>query len=234
MRRCSICMVLAMLGIAAPCNYSFALDEKTVNGTIIHDSSNAKLITNFVEDVVSLLPPDMVQALEPHLKTLNREANFAVRDDYWRRKVISKDDFKSRLEEISTKDGNVLASQLGDNVKHIFEIALRPNGADVMGDGLRKNLREVPNSWKNGKFTVVYEGCGGRSLDAILETLYGYNKLEKTSLYPELVKTTAELWSVIWQNGGGKMQVVTKTFVRKPADINSRKPSGSYAPPPRR
>lgn len=234
MRRCGVCIILAMLGIAALCNYSFALEEKTLNGTITHDSSNAKLITNFVEDVVSLLPPDMVQTLEPYLETLNREANFAVRDDYWRRKVIGKDDFKSRLESISTKDGNALASQLGGNVKHIFEIALRPNGADVMGDGLKKNLRELPNSWKNGKFTVVYEGFSGRSLDAILDTLYEYNKHEKTSLYPELVKTTAEMWSAIWQKNGGKMQLVVKTFVRKPADMNFRKPSGSYAPPPRR
>lgn len=234
MRRCGMCMVLVMLWIVAPGNYSFAFEEKTVKGTIIHDSSNAKLITNFVEDVVSLLPPDMVQTLEPYFDTLNREANFVVRDDYWRSKVIDRDYFKSRLEAISTKDGKTLASQLGGNVKHIFEIALRPNGADVMGDGLKKNLREVPNSWKNGKFTVVYEGYSGRSLDSILETLYEYNNREKRSLYPDLVKTTAEMWSSVWQKGGERMQVVTKTFVRKPADLDFWKPSGRYVPSPRR
>ncbi|MDD2733697.1 MAG: hypothetical protein PHF56_07125 [Desulfuromonadaceae bacterium] len=79
---------------------------------IIHKSSNPKIITNFIEDVVSLLPPEMVQALEPHLETLKKAAGVNVRDDYWRRKVISMDGFKGRLESISIKDGAELASQM--------------------------------------------------------------------------------------------------------------------------
>lgn len=214
---------------------SFALEEKTVNGTIIHDSTNPKFVYSFVEDVTSLLPTDMVQVLEPYHGALKREANFVIRDDYWRRKAIGKDDFRTRLEAISTGDGNELASQLGGTVKNIFEIALRPNSPDIMGDGLKKNMREVQNLWRNGKYLVNYEGYKGQSIDSILGNLYDYSMRDKTSLYPDLVKTTADLWSAIWQRNGGKMQLVVKTFVRKPADINFRKnPGPSNTPPPRR
>jgi hypothetical protein len=105
MRHGNLYVLLAMLIIVATNSSALALEEKKVNGMIVHDSSNPKLITTFVEDVVSLLPPEMLQTLEPHLKVLNREAGFNVRDDYWRSKVISSDDFKKRLEGISTKDG---------------------------------------------------------------------------------------------------------------------------------
>ena len=226
---------LFVVFITASNSGAFALEEKAVNGTIVHDSSNPKLLTNFVEDVVSLLPPEMFQALEPHLETLNREAGFDVRDDYWRRNVISMSDFKKRLEEISIKDANKLASQLGGSVKHIFEIALRPIGLDILNEGLKKNLKEVPNRWKYDKFTVIYGGYSGQQIDAILSTLYEYNQRQKMTLYPELVKTTADLWSATWQRGGGKVELISKSFVRMPAEINFRKTPGSgYTPSYRR
>lgn len=235
MRHGNLYVLLAMLIIVATNSSALALEEKKVNGMIVHDSSNPKLITTFVEDVVSLLPPEMLQALEPHLEVLNREAGFNVRDDYWRSKVISIDDFKKRLESISTKDGNELASQLGGTVKHIFEIALSANSHDVLKVGLKKNLREVPNRWNNGTFTVAYDGYNGQSLDIMLATLYEYNKRQKMTLYPDLVKTTADLWSAVWQRGGGKAELVAKSFVRKPAVLNFRKNSGpSYTPGIRR
>ncbi|MDA8430531.1 MAG: hypothetical protein M0T70_14860 [Geobacteraceae bacterium] len=231
MHRCKVHIILVVLFMVAANSSVFALEEKVVNGTIVHDSLHPKLVTTFVEDVVSLLPPEMIQALEPYLETLNREANFNIRDDYWRRKVISMAEFKSRLEGISIQNGNELASQLGGSVVHIFEIALRPNGNDVMSEGLKKNLREVPNRWKNDKFTVAYDGYSGQSLDAILSTLYDYNKRQKMTLYPDLVKTTANLWSAVWQRGGGKTDLVAKTFVRKPLDIDVKKTPGTVNTP---
>jgi hypothetical protein len=214
-----------MLCLVALTTVSFAFEDKKESGVIIHDSSNLKLVNNFVEDVVSLLPPEMVKTLDPYLDILAKEANFVVRDDYWRRKVISQDDFKRRLESITIKDGAVLAGQLGENVKPIFEIALRPNGSDVMGDGLKKNLKEALTGWKNGKHVINYTGYNDQTLDAILVTLYGYAKYKKTSLYPELVMTTADLWTAIWKRGGGETQLVAKSIIRKPADINFRKNS---------
>lgn len=231
MRHGNLYVLLAMLIIVATNSSALALEEKKVNDMIVHDSSNPKLITTFVEDVVSLLPSEMVQALEPHFEVLNRNAGFNVRDDYWRSKVISRDDFKKRLEAIPTKDGNELASQLGGTVKHVFEIALSTNSHDVLKEGLKKNLREVPSRWSNGIFTVVYEGYNGQSLDNILGTLYEYNKRQKMTLYPDLVKTTADLWSAVWQRGGGKTELVAKSFVRKPTDFNFWKNPGSgYTP----
>ncbi|MBT0663087.1 hypothetical protein KI809_02135 [Geobacter pelophilus] len=225
MRRCNLYAVLIMLFIVAANSSALALEEKMVNGVIVHENSNPKLITNFIEDVVSLLPPEMVQALEPHLETLNKAADVNVRDDYWRRKVIGLKDFKGRLEAISIKDGPELASQLGGSVNNIFEIALRPNNSDVTGDGLKKNLKEALTSWKNGNHVVSYNGYKGQSLDALLDNLYDLKKSSKKTLYPELVKTTADLWSAIWQRGGGKTEVVTKSFVRIPAELNFRKSS---------
>lgn len=223
MKRCGSYVVLVMLGIVALSCFSFALEEKIENGVIVHDSSNVKLVNSFVEDVVSLLPAEMVKTLEPHLDILTKEANFTVRDDYWRRKVIPLNDFKGRLESIPIKDGAVLARQLGENVKPIFEIALRPNGSDVMGDGLKKNLKEALTGWKNGKHVINYTGYKDQSLEIILGTLYGFAKNNKSALYPELVVTTADLWSAVWKHGGGETPMVTKSIIRKPADINFRK-----------
>jgi len=117
---------------------SFAFEEKMIDGIIVHESGNAKLTDNFVEDVLSLLPPDMYQALEPHREALLKEARFTVRGDYWRRKVINMNDFKGRLESISIEDSNKLAIQLGGSVEPIFEITLRPNADDVMKEGLAR------------------------------------------------------------------------------------------------
>jgi len=226
MRRSGIIIFVIVLCILAANEYSFALEEKTADGTIVHGSSNLKLVDNFVEDVVSLLPLEMIQALEPHLETMLKEADFKVREDYWKRKEISQNEFKERLELITIWDSSKLASQLGSSVKHIFEIALRPNGGDVMGEGLKKNLREVPNRWRNEKYVVNYPGYKGQSIDAILVSLYEMKKHSKNNLYPNLVITTADLWSAVWQKGGGKSQTVTKTFVRKPADFDFRKSTG--------
>lgn len=223
MKHCGSYVVLALLGIVALSSFSFALEEKFENEVVIHDTSNVKLVNSFVEDVVSLLPSEMVKTLEPHLDVLTKEANFTVRDDYWRRKAIPLNDFKGRLESIPIKDSAVLARQLGENVKPIFEIALRPNGSDVMGDGLKKNLKEALTGWKNGKHVINYTGYKDQSLEAVLGNLYGFAKYNKSTLYPELVITTANLWSAIWKNGGGETPMVTKSIIRKPADINFRK-----------
>jgi hypothetical protein len=234
MRRWEIIIVMILLNILILSHSAFALEEKNIDGKIIHDSSHPKITSMFIEDVVSLLPLEMAQILEPNLETMLKEAEFNVRDDYWKRKVIGKNNFKVRLESISIKDGTELASQLGGSVKHIFEIALHPNNSNISGEGLRKNLRDVPNSWKNGIFEVKYQGYQGQSVDVILTSLYEMKKRNKTSLYPDLVVTTAELWSSIWQKGGGRVQIVTKTFVRKPMALNFRKNAGPSTPPPRR
>ena len=124
---------------------------------------------------------------------------------------------------ISIKDSYELASQLGSSVEHIFEIAMRPNGDDMMNEGLQRNLKDVLKRWRNEKYVVNYLGYKGQSVDAILASLYEMKKYSKTNLYPDLVTTTADLWSAIWQRGGGKTQLVTKIFVRKPVDLNLRK-----------
>jgi len=218
MRRFNIYIVLVMLGVATNSS-ALVLDEKIVDGMIIHESSSPKLIDNFVYDVLSLLPPDMLQALEPHHATLIRDARFNVRDDYWRREVIGMADFKSRLDSISIKNSNELASQLGKTVEYIFEIAMRSNSDDLMNEGLKRNLKDALNKWRNEKYVVNYDGYKGQSVDVILASLYEMKKYNKINLYPDLVTTTADLWSAIWQRGGGKTQLVTKTFVRKPADF---------------
>jgi len=223
MRLCNMISAVIVLCIVASNDYSFALEEKIVSGMTVHDSTNLRLINNFIEDVVSLLPPEMVQALEPNLETMLKEADFNVRDDYWKRQVISKKNFKGRLESISIENDAELASQLGSSVKLIFEIALRPNNSDVMGDRLKKNLKEVPNRWNKGKYVVNYSGYKGQSIDTILSSFYEMKKKNKLNLYPELVTTTADLWSAIWQRGGGQSQLVTKVFVRKPVFFDFRK-----------
>lgn len=219
MRRFNVYIILVMLGIVASNSSAFALEEKIVDGMVIHDSSSPKLIDNFVYDVLSLLPPDMLQTLEPHHATMIKAARFNVRDDYWRRGVIGITEFKSRLGSISIKDSNELASQLGRTVEYIFEIAMRSNSDDVMHEGLKRNLKYALNKLRNEKYVVNYDGYKGQSVDVILVSLYEMKKYRKTNMYPDLVTTTADLWSAIWLRNGGKTQLVKKTFMRQPADF---------------
>lgn len=222
MRRSNIYFVLVMLVIVTTNSSALALEEKIVDGMIVHDSGSLKITDIFVEDVLSLLPPDMLQALEPHQATLIKDARFSIRDDYWRQGVIGMADFKSRLDSISIKNSNELASQLGKSVEHIFEIAMRPKGDDLMSEGLKRNLKDALSKWRSEKYVVNYAGFKGQSVEAILASLYEMKKNRKANLYPDLVTTTADLWSAIWQRGGGKTQLVTKTFVRKPTDFRKR------------
>lgn len=226
MRRIVLIIVVIILNILTESDFSFAFEEKIINGMVVHDSSNTKLIYNFVEDVCSLLSPEMIQFLEPNLDAMLKEADFNVRDDYWKRQVIGLNEFKERLESISIKNDITLASQLGSSMKHIFEIALRPNNNDVMGEGLKSNLINVPIKWKNEKHIVNYDGYNGQSIDAILVSLYEMKKKSKTRRYADLVIITADLWSAIWQKGGGKTELNNKTFVRKPIDFDFRKNIG--------
>lgn len=128
-------------------------------------------------------------------------------------------EFRSRLGSISIKNSDELASQLGRTVEYIFEIAMRPNSDDMMNEGLKRNLKYALNKLRNEKYVVNYDGYKGQSVDAILASLYEMKKHNKVNLYPSLVTTTADLWSAIWQRGGGKTEQVTKTFVRQPADF---------------
>jgi hypothetical protein len=59
---------------------------------------------------------------------------------------------RRRLESITIKDGSVLAGQRGKNEKPIFEIALRPNGSDVMGDGQEAGCRAFHNLFCHHQF----------------------------------------------------------------------------------
>jgi hypothetical protein len=212
---------------------AIALEEKVIDGIIVHENSNPTLIDNFVEDVLSLLPPDMYQSLEPHREALLREARFNVSGGYWRRKVIGMNEFKGQLESISIKDRSELASQLGRSVENIFEIAMRPNDDDMMNEGLERNLKDVLKRWKNEKYVVNYHGYKGQSVDVILASIYEMKKYSKTNLYPDLVATTADLWSAIWQRGGGKTQLVAKTFVRKPVHLEFKKATAPIKSVPR-
>ena len=169
-------LILVVLYLLILIPNAIAFEEKMNDGLIIHDSCNAKLTDNFVEDVLSLLQPDMYQALEPHREALLKEARFRVRGDYWRREVINMNEFKGRLESISIEDSNELARQLASSVEPIFEIALRPSADDVMNEGLKRNLKDVLTEWRNEKHVVNYLGYKGQSVDAILVSLYELKK----------------------------------------------------------
>jgi len=199
-------------------------DDKTVQSAkIIHEDINQKPVNIFLEDVTLLLPPELASLLDQNSETFLKDANFRIKDDYWYRKVMPKDVFRRRLELITINDPAELASQLGGTVRYIFEISLRPSNNDVMGELLKKNLREIPIKWKSEKVVIKYDGYNGQPIAEVLDDLYRVNKSSKANLYPEMVINTAKLWTAIWKKGGGNTPLVTKTIEHKPIEIEFRK-----------
>lgn len=186
-----------------------------------HDSSDATVMENFMDDLVSLLPSDLASILGAHKKTFLGYGRFPVRYDYWLRRVPEKGDFIkncqssiSRLKNPKDAYNDSLTHLMGYSIRTILEIAFSSTVYDPLNEDVQRNMMTFIRHGNDREYFVSYPGYKTQSLDVAVERLYALRKISKEHVYPELVVATADLWITIWNESGKEVKSMPYAFIR--------------------
>ena len=198
---------------------ALAVEVKTENGVEYHESGNNKIVFTLLEDVLYLLPDDIMDRLRPVLFQIMSNSDFGVEDEYWKKRKISKAEFIKSYADVRKKP-ELDGYRLGRSVKDIIEIALRPANDDTMNTQWQKNVDKFMRSAKDNHYVIKYEGYDNQTLEKLADDLYKLNACAKESIYPQLVVITANIWVAALKKNDivGNNKV---SFVRRPPLIIS-------------
>lgn len=187
-----------------------------------HNSNDASVIENFMDDLVSLLPSDLATNLGANKQSFLEYAEFPIRYDYWKRRIPAKDTFKNdcrdtvrRLSQPKDSYNDSVVHLLGFSIRTILEIAWSGNRYDPLNENLQRNLMEFVRNGNDEEYVVNYPGYTSQSLDSIVERLYQLRSTPRKEVYPQLVVATADLWTAIWKESGREVKSLPYSFVRK-------------------
>ena len=192
-------------------------------GTVfVHETAEDSPLVYFVDDVISLLPTDLVTALENNWKAFVENAFFMVKNSYWRRRIPFKEEvtaeYRLIIQRLTSSEDDYnhnIGYLLGGTIRPILEIALRPNHADVMNIRLEENLRQFVRNSTIQEVVVHYPGYSPQTLETAVERLYSLSSVHGDAQYQQLVMVTADLWLTIWRESGREIKQIPYTFVRK-------------------
>jgi len=224
---------LLIISVFLQVNLSHAISVIWSNGRLLHESNGNGVIDNLVEDVLFLVPEDMSQSLVPHYDKLLGAARFNPKNSYFSHRVTDINRFKDNYYNIASqyikkKSEENLARMLGNTIKDIVELSMQSSKFDPTNENLKLNMHNFFSRVPNNTYTVVLNGCGDRSFDAIVADISDLRKLNKELVYPYLVAHTAELWTSIWISAGNKPTVRMQSFVRQLPQI--RQHMWAYTP----
>jgi hypothetical protein len=220
-------------------------DVKQISANEVHESANNNMPRAFVEDVVSLLPPQFRKHLD--LDVINSSVKFTGNRNKWLNysTMSEKDlsDIYSRLASkyASHKIGDItLSDELGNTVSTIIEAAMTHGGNDPLGDRFKTNLENFFKDEYKNTHVIRYEGFNDCRIPTCVARIYELSRYSKSSVYPLLVSRTADLWTAIHRARQGELVSDAKTVVRKPMNIafGEKRPSspqgtgGGTASPP--
>jgi hypothetical protein len=175
----------------------------------IHETEDTDVISNFLEDVLSLIPTELAETLDRNGSFLYKEANFVVSDDYWHRGAPGKADFlrdcsliAKSLKNADPEDSQNTALQFGFMVRGILEIAMIPPTADPMNLKLVGNLKKFFRETAYSRWQIGYPGYRTQTFESIIDKLYGLKNSPKATIYPQIVIITADLWTTLWRYAG--------------------------------
>jgi hypothetical protein len=175
----------------------------------IHETEDFDVISNFLEDVLALLPTELAEALNRDGGLLYKEANFEVLNDYWRRSVPGQVDvirdcsvIARRLENTGSEDSQNMAMLFGSTVRNILEISMLPSTPDPMNVKLEGNLKKFLREATYSRWQIGYPGYRTQTLESVTDKLFGLKNSPKTSIYPQVVAITADLWITLWRYAG--------------------------------
>lgn len=175
----------------------------------IHETEDTDVISNFLEDVLALLPTELAEILNRSGGLLYKEANSQVLYDYWHRSLPRKADVlrdcsitAGELKNSGPEDSQYTTILFGSMVKSILEIAMIPSTPDPMNLKLEDNLKKFFRQTAYSKWQISYTGYRAQTLESIVSRLYGLKNSAKATIYPQVVVITADLWTTLWQYTG--------------------------------
>jgi TPR repeat protein len=196
--------------------------NKLANIHFEHDSDDASVLQNFMDDLVSLLPLDLATTLGAHKQSFLEYADFNFRHDYWQRRIPEKEQFIKdcresirRLRNPRDNYNDTVTHLLGNSLRTILEIAHSNNRSDPFNERLQHNLMAFARNGNIQEYAVNYPGYTPQSLDLAVEQLYELRNISKANVYPQLVVATANLWATLWREGGHEFRSLPYSFVRK-------------------
>lgn len=148
-------ILLLLFALSSPARSICASEVSSVE---IHENLNVSLAYNFTEDVLALLPVEMTQFLTPNINKLYSRSAFRPRSDYWKKPVIDKQAFIRLCNGMDLCSSTELANRLGETARNIYEITMRSNSDDLLGDKLRRNLLTAFGNYYNNEYLIEYSG----------------------------------------------------------------------------
>lgn len=184
------------------------LDQDT--GAIIHEKFPVDIFDRFADDILFLLPAEMVDVISPRYDDFTAKSRFVLRHDYWKL-MIQPDYFSEKnltnrcaraVTAIKAKDHDRMVSELADMVQSLFEVA-NLDQRDKTGKSMEKRLQKFIKQ-ENSEYVIEFYGYKEQKRSDIVSQIYTINKYSKDSIrYKQLVTKTAELWTSIWEAANG-------------------------------
>lgn len=198
--------------------------KKTPDCVMVHETAGENTVRNLVEDVLFLLPTELSDLLAGNYDELYSSAKFALPTNYWQHKVLDEPELKQLFYSTArdykkNRSDAALARALGKTVEDIIQIAMVYNGFDPLKEHLRSNVSDFLTTTHSRTYLISQEPFQNHSFDAEIDKLYGLRKYRKQDLYPELVKTTANLWTSVWLATGHSGTIVPQYFYRRPFQL---------------
>jgi hypothetical protein len=219
-----ILITLVALLLCAAQNAHAIRIKKTPDCVMVHETAGENTIRNFVEDVLFLLPTELSDLLANNYDELYRSAKFALPPNYWQHTVLDQPELKQLFYSTAReykKNGSdaALARALGKSVEAIIQVAMVPNGFDPLKEHLRSNVSDFLITTHSRTYLISQDPFQNHSFDSEVDKLYGLRKYRKQDLYPELVKSTANLWTSVWVATGHSGTIVPQYFYRRPFQL---------------
>lgn len=217
--RCLMIMAFTFLLFSSTGN---CVEKISVNE--IHESAGNNIVKSFIEDVVSLLPPDFRKHLDSEV--ILASVKFNGNRNKWRYyTTMPEKDLVNLYTRLANRYANygigdvALSDELGNTVSTIIEAAMTPAGNDPLGDRFKANLESFLKEEYKKTHVIKYDGHDGCQIKTCISRIYELAKTGKSAVYPSMVTSTADLWTAIYKSRKGELVTDAKSILRRPLNI---------------
>lgn len=199
-------------------------DPVKITANEIHESSGNNIVKGFVEDVISLLPPEFRKDLDS--QTIQSSVRFNNNRSKFNYSTMSEKDLYSIYARLSKRYTNktigsiALSDELGSTVSAIIEAAMTSGSADLLGDKFSANMENFFKEEYKTTHVIKYDGYNSCDLRSCISQIYDLARHKKATVYPLMVTRTADLWTAVYNSMAKNTEIMAKTIVRRPMDVS--------------
>ncbi|NJD36827.1 MAG: hypothetical protein FIA89_00660 [Geobacter sp.] len=228
--------------------FSYLIKANPDNDAIIHEVFPEGVFDAIIEDVIFLLPLDLVKAIAGDSASFSRlisKSKFYHKNDYWLRMIYGQFDKESLdlklslllkvVETYSNADiaklnkderryiTNLLIDAYAESIKYLVEF-VNSTPKDPTGDLMSFRMSQFMKE-RNSNYVIRYSGYTDISIPDLLDklVLLRESKVYNDLFYVATVTAIADIWSTVWKNAGNdKYMVPPQVFLVKSADLNMK------------